>query len=462
MKTYLCIILICLSFQQTVVHAQKQATFWYFGENAGLDFSSGTPVAVTGSAMNKDEGCGSISDTSGNLLFYTNGIQVWDKNHQQMYNGFGLAGHESSSQGGLIVPLPVNTNFYNIFTTDAFFYGNGLKYSVVHMSQNGGLGSITAKNHPLYSPSTEKLTAVHHHNQSDFWLISHEGGNNIFRVYPIGQGGVGMPVSSYCGTPHNLSSGGQNAVGCMKVSPMGDKLAVALYSQGLLEICDFNDATGVVTNAITFPAIYPNLYGVEFSPSGDRLYFTSDSNLFQVNMEAGNSSAIIASVQKVGTADPGPFNAGYMGALQLALNGKIYGTNFFSEYLFVVNQPEALGIECDYQEQGVYLGGKHCYAGLPGFVQSWFKPTQPSGLAKKEEEGGAWVFPNPTSGQITIRLPEMAEMWAIYDIYGKCLMMEDFGNEKQISREIHTNGIYILRIKSNNNITSHRIIVRGR
>lgn len=445
-----------------LLFAQKQTTFWYFGENAGLDFSSGTPVAVMGSAMNKDEGCSSISDSQGNLLFYTNGIKVWNKNHQQMPNGFGLAGHESSSQSGLIVPKPGSNNLFYIFTTDAFFYGNGLKYSVVDMSQQSGLGNVTTKNTALYSPTTEKLTAVHHHNQSDYWLISHEAGNNTFRAYPITAAGVGTAVNSQAGAVHNLGSGGQDAIGCMKMSPDGSKLAVALYVQGKLEIFDFNNATGLVSNPVSFPAIYPNLYGVEFSASGKVLYFTSDSNLYQVDMQAGSSAGIIASAQKVGSADPGPFNAGYMGALQLALNGKIYGTNFFSEYLFVINEPEALGIECMYQEQGIYLGGKHCYAGLPGFVQSWLKTSVPSGLAEKEDEGGAQVFPNPTSGHITIKLPEGGEMWAIYDIYGRCLMMADVGNEKQISLEIQTNGVFFVRIKSTDKTTTNRIIVRGR
>lgn len=125
-------------------YAQKEANFWYFGEYAGLNFGLGVPVALTDGALDTGEGCSSISTGSGNLLFYTDGTTVWNKNHQVMENGTGLHGHSSSTQSGLIVPNPSNTNIYYIFTVDAkdnnLFYG--LQYSVVDISANGGLGRV--------------------------------------------------------------------------------------------------------------------------------------------------------------------------------------------------------------------------------------------------------------------------------------------------------------------------------
>ena len=55
------------------VFGQKEAGIWYFGEYAGLDFAAGSPVYLLNSAMNKDEGCSSVSDGSGNLLFHFSG-----------------------------------------------------------------------------------------------------------------------------------------------------------------------------------------------------------------------------------------------------------------------------------------------------------------------------------------------------------------------------------------------------
>ena len=64
--------------------SQNEANVWYFGKYAGLDFSSGNPVLIHGSNMFAQEGCATINDKNGQLLFYTNGLSVWNKQHQVM------------------------------------------------------------------------------------------------------------------------------------------------------------------------------------------------------------------------------------------------------------------------------------------------------------------------------------------------------------------------------------------
>ena len=64
--------------------SQKEANIWYFGEKAGLDFNTSPPTALTNGEINTSEGCSSFSDEDGNLLFYSDGITVWDKNHDIM------------------------------------------------------------------------------------------------------------------------------------------------------------------------------------------------------------------------------------------------------------------------------------------------------------------------------------------------------------------------------------------
>jgi hypothetical protein len=46
------------------VFSQKEANFWYFGNNAALDFTTGAPVIVSGSQLNTTEGCSSFSDAN--------------------------------------------------------------------------------------------------------------------------------------------------------------------------------------------------------------------------------------------------------------------------------------------------------------------------------------------------------------------------------------------------------------
>ena len=57
------------------------STNWYFGSNAGITFNSGSPVALTNGVLITVEGVATISDNSGNLLFYTDGLTVYNRLH---------------------------------------------------------------------------------------------------------------------------------------------------------------------------------------------------------------------------------------------------------------------------------------------------------------------------------------------------------------------------------------------
>ena len=147
---------------------------WTFGWAAGIDFNSGAPVASICS-LSTVEGCSSISDTSGNLLFYTDGVLVWDQNHTIMPNGYGLAGHFSSTQSAVIVKKPGSLTNYYIFTLDGIGSGfsiswDGLYFSEVDMTLNGGLGDVvsTNKNTLVVSHTAEKIAVIKHENETDF------------------------------------------------------------------------------------------------------------------------------------------------------------------------------------------------------------------------------------------------------------------------------------------------------
>jgi hypothetical protein len=109
----------------SVCNAQNEANIWYFGNKAGLDFTSGKPVVLTNGKLNTNEGCATISNEKGKLLFYTDGITVWDNKHQVLKNGDGLKGHPSSTQSAVIVPKPKSKNVYYIFTVGAEGDGGG-------------------------------------------------------------------------------------------------------------------------------------------------------------------------------------------------------------------------------------------------------------------------------------------------------------------------------------------------
>ena len=151
MKKY-AFILFCLFLSHTLT-AQKEASNWYFGSRAGLDFNSNgaMPDPITTGELSTWEGCSSISTSEGELLFYTDGSIVWNRMNIPMTNGLDLMGDKSSTQSALVVPWPENDSLYIIFTIDDVGLNgglDGLRYFVVNMNAALTLGEVdsTQKN----------------------------------------------------------------------------------------------------------------------------------------------------------------------------------------------------------------------------------------------------------------------------------------------------------------------------
>jgi len=379
MKRSTILFLICswLALFTTSVYAQKQTNIWYFGLRAGLDFNASTPAPLENSIMATNEGCASIADDSGNLLFYTNGVYVWNRDHQQMPNGFRLMGHRSSSQSAVIVPKPGSQTLYYIFTTDLQSQAYGMRYSVVDITQQANTGDVVEKNVFMTSPITEKITAVQHQNGRDTWVIAHKWNSDAFVAFLVTAQGVSKePIISRIGTVHKGKSKG--AIGCMKASPDGSKIAVAIWRDlNRFEVFDFNSNTGMLSNRIHLEP-YAEAYGVEFSPDGSKLYGTTNGidkakpQLWQFNLRAGNNAAISSSAILIFTSPEYK-----LGALQLGSDGKIYLAKENSNYLGVIQNPNAPGWSCRYLDEGISLGNRQAKLGLPNFVQSYFNFVQP-------------------------------------------------------------------------------------
>lgn len=381
MRVLFTILLVLFSFG---AFAQKQATYWYFGDEAGLEFTPDGPVALTDGALRTTEGCSTISDQEGNLLFYTDGSSVWNREHWVMPNGKRLAGTFSSTQSALIIPLPNNNDIFYIFTVAREGRFDGFRYSVVDLSLDNGLGEVTEKNISLYTPTTEKLTAVHHANGTDIWVISHQWESNVFHCYLIREAGLDLnPVISRAGLRHEggVFTSASNAIGQMKVSPNGKKIALNILDAGIVETFDFDPSTGKVSNPLGIPvALKDNfrLYGLEFSPNSKVLYVAENTTgpelidqerIYQYNLSLPRDK-IQSSVVALGSFTKA-------GALQLAPDGKIYITELAKTTLSRIDNPNIVGIDATVVKEAISLEGKKNVFGLPGFIQSYFIPDPP-------------------------------------------------------------------------------------
>jgi gliding motility-associated-like protein len=369
-----CILLILLLINLlSVVKAQRETSNWYFGYTAGINFNSGIPYATNNSAMNTYEGCASISDRNGRLLFYTNGQSVWNQNNIGMSNGYGLKGHESSTQSSVIVPKPGSSTIYYLFTTSALEKGlvNQMYYSEVDMNLQGGTGDVTSKNVPLLGNATEKLAATFHRNTKDIWVITHEWDSNQFYAYLVTENGIQDPVISKAGMIHTGGSAipynNSNSLGALKISPDGSKVAAVIHYDGFVEVFNFDNATGKISNPVPLKVIAP--YGLEFSPDGTKLYTTTLNGILYQYSLFGCSSDTVITGDQVRIAR---INDNFLGSMQLASNGKIYVAHNRSRFLGMIENPNAAGIACNFVEEGFSLDGKLSGLGLPNFIGTYF------------------------------------------------------------------------------------------
>ncbi len=351
-------------------YAQKEANIWYFGTMAGMDFNSGSPVALTNGQLFTTEGSASVADANGNLLFYTEGVNVYNRLHALMPNGTGLMGGTSASQSAIILPYPGVSTQYYIFTVPNTA-GGGLRYSIVDMTLAGGNGDITTKNVSLGATNVaEKLTATYHRNGLDFWVAVHDNGGNTFYAYEVSASGITGPVVSTIGTVHN---GANPWTGCMKFSPNGDKMAVCLYGTQQADLLDFDNLNGTFSNPATynFPATFYT-YGVEFSESGKTLYICNvdytPGQIYQYNMQAGNNAAILATGQLIYT------NAtDILGSMQAGPDGKVYFVRYGFPFAGAIEFPDVWGTGCTPNDVAVPLLTGTAQLGLPDFFSGIYR-----------------------------------------------------------------------------------------
>ena len=380
------------------VHAQGEASNWYFGFNAGINFNQATGdiTVVDDGQLSTFEGCASISTNGGDLLFYTDGSTVYNRNHEIMLDGSGLYGDASSTQSAIIVPKPEDPDIYYIFTVDNSLDNQnfGLNYSVVDITLDGGLGGVTFKNINLLQVCSEKITAVLKDcEENSVWVVTFasEDGNlnnyDTFHAFEVNSSGV---VASSIKSTFPLDI--NDIRGYLKLSPDGTKLACAnmdgVFQSGILDdvvyLYDFDASTGVVSNQqeLVINTLSPSPYGVEFSPNNRFLYVHSSNNA----TAEGNNPAVHQSTLTQFDLQAPDIQASeytvderqlYRGGLQLGPNGKIYRAmsatySIGLPYLGVINNPNEPGAACNYVNQGVDLSPNLSAQGLPPFDQTIF------------------------------------------------------------------------------------------
>ncbi|MFD2033397.1 T9SS type A sorting domain-containing protein [Belliella marina] len=488
--------------------AQKEANVWITGNDFGIDFNHNRfrvfnreaygpnlAAATSVSICNKE---------TGDLLFYSDGNNVWDRNFRMMPNGRGLISGRLFGQHALIIPMPGTPDKYYLFTLKRLEEeDDGLYYTVIDMSLNGGLGDVVpeTRNTMLLTNPLEVLTGTIHENGRDFWVLTHEDDTDRFVVFPITSQGVGQPILQAFGLSYDDYKYG----GMAQFSPDRSMLAFninisrnsipSVNEYSPLELYDFNAETGDLSNRRVL-GNSPNIQSILFSPDNSKLYMGSYNLeepalydlLWQYDLSANSLEDIIKSLDNItwgyklndSFSTPAPLPSFKM---QLGPDGRLYNgamprnfteTRDLQRMIFYLDNPndplDRVITKSRYLDSSNNRNQPNSGVfeqSFPNFMQYHFNGLDPIDNSTTQEDCAEitlTIYPNPSEDFVSIKgsianclFPAYIK---IYNASGQFLQEVEVFNEPfpQIDIRTYPTGVYFLNIETFNRIEVKKVI----
>ena len=368
-------------FVYSVCQAQLEDRIWVLGEGTGINFiNPSNPTLILTGIRGQNENYSCVSDSSGQLLFYLNGInfsaffrsEIFGSNDSLIGNGNLIHSDASETQGSMFLPISSQDNHYYLFHVSHQTGSTmGFNYSVIRKQEDSGSFMVTEKNINLINHRvSEKLQAVKSANGHDWWIFIRDVDSSGYVRYLLSENGLSDSLVQRTGNIVANNICGRQ--GQMKISPDGKKL-VSINQEGMVELYDVDRCSGELSNWINISPPSPNCdnyYGCSFSPNGKILYVSSWNEVFQVDLLAQN---ILASATLLYSDSNSQI---IIGQHQLGPDGKIYIANAnefvptthldsFNTHLTVIDSPNLLGHGCGLRPYSFSLNNNRCYYGLP-------------------------------------------------------------------------------------------------
>ena len=387
-KSVICLVLF---FYSIINFAQNERNIWYFGQRAGLDFNSGSPVEITDNALTRNiffgivegpDNLGVVNDEDGNLLFYTEGNRFYDKSHNLMPSSPTFVYSQIGSQLA-VSRNPGNENQYYVFIQEQVGLRVDLKYFVVDMTLNNGFGDILTDTSGILirNLTTQHLTTARHYNGRDIWVICIS--QNFFRSYLITENGIRLDnVTSQSILGLDDLNVAYNR-GMMVSSPDSKKIAVCFPIASTIRIYDFDNLTGKLSfndievtaeklNLVPSSQANLSLATAEFTHDSKFVYFADSANgMHRINLE--NSTGISLDHEVIVDPNNGfPFNQLCRGP-----DRKIYSIQPNGPLIGAVNNPADVIGNVSFDNNSIILNNANNLIDFPSFLL----PKLPLGIS---------------------------------------------------------------------------------
>lgn len=485
------LLVICVSLGFETLEGQKRDYVWTFGGDSNddgeiigmqIDFNDDL-FNVKQLALPHTNGAShpSICDEDGNLLFYTNGCAVIDREHRVMPNGdnlnddpwkellnwdncdFGYPG----IQNEIIIPCPSGDEAYYLIHKPWLLEDDStttaLWHSYIDMSLNNSRGDVVYKDSLIYNDNKllfSYLDAIPHNNGIDWWIIQPLENDSLFLTIMVSE--EGFSIMDYQNTSQYFDDFRSSASGTSRFSPDGTKYAIYNYYDNL-NIYDFDRETGTISNhkkvvIVDNPDRDLLKFGsLEWSPDSRFIYTVNQDSLFQIDTwNTSNEESIFLIDTYDGTTNPlwATFNLQTLGP-----DCRIYvSSGSSSETFHVIKNPNGLREACNFVQNGVQLPQPHGTTNLPIFPRYRVDAEEKCDSTITSMFGEIVYYdyklkvaPNPADDYVSITIPKnLGDMNLIMmDSHGKIVLNKSINSTlSNLVEDVHhlKSGVYSIEI----------------
>jgi PKD domain/Secretion system C-terminal sorting domain len=386
---YILLLLQCMSIS---LCAQNHDYHWFMGYQGGTQSPAGDEFGniefdfkfknkplfqqILNSNMNFHNTNSSICDSVGNLVCYTNGVKLFDKNHHLAENGNNLvmpfnADDYNFPQGALILPRPGTSDQYMQFSVERNQIDPTIGWKLfchyINIDSTDNI-KVVQKRKLLVQDSLSYglLSAVKHANGRDWWILIPRYSSNIYYRILLSQDTITTDI--FLVDEFTMSGLGQSCF-----SPDGSKciLALDLYldQPAKIYLYDFDRCTGTLYNQRIKEIDSPGAnFGAGCAVSADSkyLYVFHTAVTYQYDLTAPD---IFATETLVGEYDG--FVSGWYGSYymfgQLGADGRIYVSSWVGTFhMHQINHPERAATDCQLINHSI-ASPVYLTAGIPSF-----------------------------------------------------------------------------------------------
>ncbi|MEO0790730.1 MAG: T9SS type A sorting domain-containing protein [Bacteroidota bacterium] len=498
------VILMITLWSSSNLNAQKHDFQWLFGarsagtvnevENINFDFND-RPASLdivdstdlvffyTGTR---------ISDSTGNLLFYSNGCEIKNRFGVQMENGNSINPgtvadfycdpndvhtYPGSAQSMLSLPQPGHDSlwyvFHNTIEIEPFIHIGDAKYSIIDMHLDSGAGAVSQKG-IVYDTFTAngQLTAARSADMSAWLIPVAKRSNESISVYRLDSTGFELQHQQSIG----INSWPQNEGGSSyytRFSP--DGTLYARYGLGLgLELFDFDRETGIFSN---YRFLEPPLDdtigfgGIEFSPNGRFIYIANIWHVEQLDLWAPTLEEGLERIFSVPDEDLDTLFPPVLAYPQLGPDCRLYIFCGSCSSVHLIHRPNELGQDCMLEYKAFETPTSY-FRGTPVFPKYRMKALGDtssicdhvtasviSSTSDPTISGGQemFLYPNPAQDEIRLLWPEETGdiHWRLYDLQGSVAVQGNVSQQLahealRIDVQSLVPGIYIIHAQDEN------------